>query len=139
MLNVVFDLRLIAATMGFMQDDEAARLVAYIKNDLMAAMKRRDQVETSALKSLLASFANAEAVNVVPANPDDQGFIAAASRGVGSTEAARKQLGVRDLHAIIKAEIDELQQTIAQLDESSAYRAELQQKQAVLERYQAGQ
>lgn len=80
-----------------MKDSEAAQLVARIKDDLVATMRRRDQIEVSALKSLLASFSNAEAIDAVHESVDSEGSIAGASRGVGSTEAARRRLGIRDL------------------------------------------
>lgn len=118
-----------------MKNDEAAQLVARVRNDLAAAMKQRDQAAVAALKSLLASFSNAEAVQAVHKVSEDQGIIAGAGHGVGSTEAARKQLSMHDLLTIIDTEMDELKHTIASLDASSEYQAELKKQLAVLERY----
>lgn len=45
-----------------MKDTKALQLVTRIKSDLAVAMKKQNQIEISTLKSLLASFSNAEAV-----------------------------------------------------------------------------
>lgn len=103
-----------------MEDTLAAQLVMRVQIDLTAAMKRRNQVEVSTLKSLLASFSNAEAVEIT--NQAD-------------TEVPRKELEEPDLVAIIQAEINELQQAIDQLELTNSYRLELEQKKIILEKY----
>lgn len=103
-----------------MEDTLAAQLVVRVQSDLTAAMKQRNQVEVSTLKSLLASFSNAEAVEIT--NQAD-------------TEVPRKELEEPDLVAIIQAEINELQQAIDQLELTNSYRLELEQKKIILEKY----
>lgn len=103
-----------------MEDTLAAQLVMRVQIDLTAAMKQRNQVEISTLKSLLASFSNAEAVEIT--NQAD-------------TEVPRKELEEPDLVAIIQAEINELQQAIDQLELTNSYRLELEQKKIILEKY----
>lgn len=103
-----------------MEDTLAAQLVMRVQIDLTAAMKQRNQVEVSTLKSLLASFSNAEAVEITNQT---------------SVEVPRKELTEADLQDIIRAEISELQQVIKRLDATSGYRLELEQKSVILQRY----
>ena len=105
-----------------MKDPDARQLVDQIRTDLTAAMKAQNQLEIPTLKSLLASFSNAEAVAF--SNVESE-----------TTEVARKELTPADLQQITQAEIDELEQTISQINKSNAYVAVLQAKQAVLQRY----
>lgn len=100
---------------------------------MRAAMKTRDSVTTSTLKSLLARFSNEEAV-APGASPTDA-VIAGAEHGVGSTEAARKQLSLADHQHIIQDEITEIDEVLSQLAQPSGYKSELEHKHKILQRY----
>jgi hypothetical protein len=103
---------------------------------MVGAMKGRKSVEVSALRSLLARISNAEAVPVPDQTHMAPGPIAGAGFGVGSTEVPRKQLSYADIQAVIQDEIQEAQAAKQQLDGSSAYAIELNQKIAILQAYQ---
>lgn len=119
-----------------MNHDNATELTNRIKVDMRSAMKARDAVKTSALKSLLARFSSEEAVTADPSSTSaSETPIAGASVGVGSTEAARKVLSLADGHKIIQDEIDEMQHTIDHLDEPSDYRTDLEQRVLILGGY----
>lgn len=87
-------------------NDLRTRLSAALKD----AMRSRDQVAASALRSALGAIGNAEAV---PADQPalapgaDGPHFAGAVAGLGTTEAARRQLTPADLNVIMRAEISE--------------------------------
>jgi uncharacterized protein len=93
-------------------DDTAeARLRAALRD----ALKTRDVVAASAVRSALGAIGNAEAV---PAEPDGaaspaagtpaaSAYVAKAAAGAGTTEAARRQLSPAGLRAIVAAEASE--------------------------------
>jgi uncharacterized protein len=95
-------------------------------------MKNRELTKLSALRSLLARLHNAESVTRPDDAPETGGPIAGATAGVGSTEAPRKQLTLTEVQAIIQAEIQEIETTLRQLNESSEYAAELREKLVVI-------
>jgi uncharacterized protein YqeY len=76
---------------------------------LREAVRSRDTVTVSALRSLLGAIGNAEAVSV----PSDVGpagsseHIAGAVVGVGAAEVSRRQLTDDDVATIVRAEIAE--------------------------------
>lgn len=74
---------------------------------LRDALRGRDQVATSALRSALAAIANAEAVaaSAQPAPAQGSEHFAGAAAGLGATEAARKELTESDVREIVLAEI----------------------------------
>jgi uncharacterized protein YqeY len=108
-----------------------------MRRDLTAALKARDRVAVSALRSALAAIDNAEAVPVPdPRTSDGERVpepasggepragsaaagepragsavggehVAGAAVGVGAGEAARRELTPDDLHAIVAAEVAE--------------------------------
>ncbi len=121
---------------GAMEDTQAHELVVRIKADMVRAMKDRKGIEVSASRSLLASISNAEVVPAPNQTHVTSDHIAGASAGVGSTEVPRKQLSYTDLQVIIEDEIQEIQAAKEQLDESSDYAIELDQKIAMLRGYQ---
>ncbi len=86
--------------------DLRTRLGAALKD----AMRARDQVAASALRSALGAIGNAEAVpadqpEVAPAQGGPH--FAGAVAGLGATETARRLLTPADLDAIMRTEISE--------------------------------
>ncbi|GIL31523.1 hypothetical protein NUM_67770 [Actinocatenispora comari] len=78
-----------------------------MRRDLTTALKARDRVAVSALRSALAAIDNAEAVPAPDARMSSSEHVAGAAVGVGSAEAARRELTPDDLHAIVAAEVAE--------------------------------
>lgn len=91
-----------------------------IQKDIQEAMKNGQELEVSAMKTLLARINNAEAVD--PTESD-------------KTEVPRKVLTPGEIADIIQAEFDEIDATLANLEETSQYAAELKAKAATIERY----
>ena len=91
-----------------------------LREALRAAMKARDSVTVSALRTVLAAIANAEAVAV--AAPDGQAtvsgsqHVASAASGLGAAEARRRDLTGADIAGIIAAEIAERYRAAGQYD-----------------------
>jgi uncharacterized protein len=82
---------------------------ASLRYGLRAALKARDHVAVTALRSALSAIANAEAV---PADqPVDSaagnGRVAGSATGVGAAEADRRHLTETDLRSIVEAEVRE--------------------------------
>ena len=106
--------------------DLRARLNAALKG----AMRARDQVAASALRSALGAIGNAEAVPIdqpaaAPAAPAQGGgkgvrapHFAGAVAGLGATETARRLLSPADLDAIMRSEISERERAADQYAES---------------------
>lgn len=113
----------------------ANKFVERIRTDMRFAMKAGKSTETSTLKSLLARFSNAEAVSQTYGRTSQDDETAHISKGVGSTEVQRKLLGYGDLQAIIDDEINEVQKVIDQLEGSSDYKSELEQRISILMEY----
>jgi uncharacterized protein YqeY len=86
--------------------DERGSLEHHLRRALPRAMKERDQIALSALRTTLAAIANAGAVPA-PAAPTDEGPIARARIGLGAGEAARVELSDDEVAAVVHAEIDE--------------------------------
>ena len=87
--------------------------------DLKTAMKEKNDVAIKAIRSLMAAIDNAGAVFVEsPKTMPMSGGIAGAMNGLGSTEIPRKELSNKDLGDIILKEIDEIDQTIQQINDS---------------------
>lgn len=97
---------------------------------LRAAMKARDTVAVSALRSVLAAIANAEAVTA-PASgtdpfsgtgpfsgtpPGGNQHVAGSAAGLGAAEAPRRELTGADIAAIIAAEVTERRAVAGQFD-----------------------
>ncbi|HEY4464458.1 MAG TPA: hypothetical protein VGN41_17460 [Streptosporangiaceae bacterium] len=88
---------------------------------LRDALKARDQVAASALRSALAAIANAEAVPPAaspPSGPTTNPYVAGAAAGVGGAEAERRVLSDAETGAIVQAEIAERHAAAAQYDEA---------------------
>jgi uncharacterized protein len=80
-----------------------------LRHDLTAAMKARDAIAISALRSAIAAIDNAEAVDVRAdgARPATSEHIAGATEGAGSAEAPRRVLTQAEVEAVIRAQVDE--------------------------------
>lgn len=88
-------------------DETPEALQARLRRDLTTAMKQRHHDDISALRTLIADIDNAHAIN--PPNPtvdDASRHVAGARHGVGSTDAARTELSLADIHQIIEQNID---------------------------------
>ncbi|CAN7233619.1 hypothetical protein [Knoellia sp. LjRoot47] len=80
-----------------------------MRGALKDAMKGRDRLAASALRSALAAVDNAEAVPTEPGPTAGAGDspIAGAVVGLGATEAARRELTADDVYSLVRAEIGE--------------------------------
>jgi uncharacterized protein YqeY len=80
-----------------------------LRRNLNTALKARDQVAVSALRSAVAAIDNAEAVDVssAPLRVAGNEHFAGATAGLGSGEVERCKLSEADMHAIIRAQVDE--------------------------------
>lgn len=78
-----------------------------MRTDLTAAMKARNSVAVSALRTTIAAIDNAESVDDTAQTTLDNTHIAGSTRGLGSAEAVRKVLSPADVRAILRAQIDD--------------------------------
>ena len=79
-----------------------------LKTELLTAMRARDAVATSALRSAIAALGNAEAVAPPAASPaTGDAHVAGSVAGLGAAEAERRPLTEDDIVAIIEAEVSE--------------------------------
>jgi uncharacterized protein YqeY len=85
--------------------DETAR--AGLQAALTGALRRRDKVAASALRSGLSALANAEAVSPVPLAGTSSPHVAGAAAGPGAAEAPRRTLTPAEAEQVIAAEISE--------------------------------
>jgi uncharacterized protein len=93
---------------------------------LREALRARDRVAASALRSALAAIGNAEAV-LPPSGPAPAGnlHIAGAAEGVGAAEAERRSLSEAEIGEIVRAEITERRDAAGQYERAAqADRAE---------------
>lgn len=79
-----------------------------LQRALAAAMARRDSVATSALRTALASIANAEAV-AGPAERPAANAIELTPRGVGATEVQRRDVPDDEAAELVRREIADLE------------------------------
>lgn len=82
---------------------------ASLRDDLTAALKARDRVAVTALRSALAAIDNAEAVPVdLPLDSvTGNGHVAGSAPGLGTAEAERRHLTEAALRSIIENEVRE--------------------------------
>jgi uncharacterized protein YqeY len=113
------------------ESSPASAVVDRMQADLSVAMKARDRVAVSALRTGLAAIANAEA-------PPAQPVSSSAEPVVGRlVEHARLELSSHDVDRILRHEVDDRRHTIDAIqpydrdDEVAELRAEI----GVLERY----
>jgi uncharacterized protein len=95
-----------------------ADLTARLRQALAEALRARDPIAVSALRSALGAIGNAEAVEpgaaaaagfASPAGPGSP-HVAGAAAGVGAAEVARRTLAVADIEQIVRAEAAEREQ-----------------------------
>jgi uncharacterized protein YqeY len=88
--------------------DSGEALRAALRRGLTAALKKRDPDALAALRTAMAAIDNAEAVPAPAASvPTTSAYVAGARGGLGSSEAARRQLSASELRAILRGQIDE--------------------------------
>jgi hemoglobin len=101
-----------------------------LRHALNEAMKARDAVSTSALRSALGAIDNAEAVDADIVAPMADGPIAGAVSGLGAGELPRRTLSDADVAAIVHAEVEEREaearsyEGFGRADEAERLRAE---------------
>jgi uncharacterized protein len=79
-----------------------------LRRALDHALRTRDSVAMSALRSALSAISNAEAVSAAPeVARTSSPHIAGAAAGVGGGEARRRDLSAADVDQIVQAEISE--------------------------------
>jgi uncharacterized protein YqeY len=90
-------------------DDQPDGVRARLQHALGAALRARDPVAASALRSALGALGNAEAVPSpqTPASSVGSPFIAGAAAGLGVGEAPRRRLSESEAAAILRTEIAE--------------------------------
>jgi uncharacterized protein len=91
-----------------------------LRAELRTAMRDRDAVAVSALRSTLGALANATAVPGVPLSGGADQHVAGSVVGVGAAEAPRRELTDADAVAIVRAEIAERHAAAAQYGASAA-------------------
>ncbi|MEU4801542.1 GatB/YqeY domain-containing protein [Actinosynnema sp. NPDC023587] len=112
---------------------------ADLRDDLKAALKSRDRVAVTALRSALAAIDNAEAVpaGTSPTHVTGNEHVAGAASGLGAAEAERRHLTEADLRSIVEEEVRE--RTAAATEYERLGRTEdaerLRAEAAVLDRY----
>lgn len=82
-------------------------LRATMRADLSVAMKTRDSLAVSALRTAIAAIDNAESVDGATQTVQNNTHIAGAASGLGSAEAARRVLSPADVRAILHAQIED--------------------------------
>jgi hypothetical protein len=82
----------------------SADLRALLQSSLLPAMRAGDKDTVAVVRSALAAIANAEAVPVPATATAGDGPIAGAAIGLGSTEAARRELTPDEVREIVELE-----------------------------------
>ncbi|NJC70528.1 GatB/YqeY domain-containing protein [Planosporangium thailandense] len=95
-----------SSTSGTGRPDPAVPLRQRLREALPAAMKARDRVAVTALRSALAAVDNAEAVDGVVSGPGSLA-IEQTPVGVGAAEVARRALTEAQVERIVRAEAAE--------------------------------
>ena len=118
-----------------MADNEGA-IRQRLASALTAALKGRDKIAVSALRSALAAIDNASAVPAGPAPAASTGgpHFAGAIAGLGAAEAERRYLGEAEIEEIVRTEVAE-RETAALAYEQAGHREQaerLRQAAAVL-------
>jgi uncharacterized protein YqeY len=95
-----------------------------LRNALVAAMKERDRVTVTALRSTLAAIDNAEAVDTT-AVASGSLTIESSPVGIGVTEAERRALSDEDIAQIVRSEVADREAAALEYDRAGrAERAE---------------
>jgi uncharacterized protein len=89
-------------------EDAGAGVQARLRAALKDALRKRELVAVSALRSALSAIGNAEVVSVPEAVPGAGGSpIAGAVAGLGAGEARRRSLSAAEVDQIVRTEISE--------------------------------
>lgn len=115
-----------------------AELRTTMRGALKTAMKDRDRLAASAIRSGLGAIDNAEAVPNEPASyADGDSPIAGAVVGLGATEAARRELTVEDVHEVLRTEVTERREAAVEIEAGGRpdRAADLRHEATVLERF----
>ena len=82
---------------------------ARLRLALAEALRARDTIAVSALRSALGAIGNAEAVEPGAAAPMGSGspHVAGAAAGLGAAEAPRRRLSAAEVEQIVRAEVGE--------------------------------
>ena len=88
-----------------------------LQSALLPAMRAGDKDTVAVVRSALAAIANAEAVPAPSTTPVGEGPVAGAAIGVGSTEAARRELSPEEVRKIVD---DERRERLQAAEESEA-------------------
>jgi len=95
-----------------------------LRQALTAAMKARDAVALSALRSTLGAIDNAEAVDAIDATQIPRskgGVIAGAVSGVGAGEVPRRQLSESGIAGIVQAEVADRESAAADYERTGRH------------------
>jgi uncharacterized protein len=89
-----------------------------LRRDLTAAMKARDSVSVSALRSALAAIENAGAVDSSPdpSRATESAHFAGSVSGLGNAEVQRRVLGEGEMERLVGAEVEERQSVARDLE-----------------------
>jgi len=88
-----------------------------MRTALKSAMKERDKLSVSALRSGLSAIDNAEAIATEPPSTSDgDSPIAGAAIGLGVTEAERRELTVDDVRALLRTEVEERREAAEEIE-----------------------
>ncbi|CQA01206.1 response regulator receiver protein [Mycobacteroides abscessus] len=107
-------------------------LRATMRADLGVAMKARNSRAISALRTAIAAIDNAESVDSTAATPPASTHIAGATIGLGTAEVPRRSLSPAQVHAILRAQIDDRSaeadryETLGQIEAAEGLRGEAQ-------------
>jgi len=98
--------------------NQAGDVRGRLRQALGAALRDRDPVAASALRSALAAIDNAEAVPApqAAATPAGSAHIAGGAAGLGAGEAPRRRLSASAAAAIVEAEIAERRAAAAEYE-----------------------
>jgi len=94
---------------GLVSTTNVLRMRTSMRGDLTAALKARDRVAVSALRSALAAIENAEApaADHPGVRAVESEHIAGSVVGQGAAEVERNDLSDLELHAIVETEVQE--------------------------------
>ncbi|RIU00528.1 GatB/YqeY domain-containing protein [Mycobacteroides abscessus] len=107
-------------------------LRATMRADLCVAMKARNSRAISALRTAIAAIDNAESVDSTAEIAPASAHIAGATIGLGTAEVPRRSLSPAQVHAILRAQIDERSaeadryETLGQIEAAEGLRGEAQ-------------
>jgi len=114
-------------------------VLAALRRDLVVALKARDSVSVSALRSALAAIENAGAVDssAHPLRAAESAHVAGAVSGLGTAEVQRRVLGEGEMERLVGAEAEERQSVAGDLERAGHHEraARLRAEADVLLRY----